>query len=154
MNSRPRVLTRGFSAGLYLVWLGLTPLSQFSSRWNLKSKSQYARLKLVEINSMGRNEFKFTHAVDTNPQVQKMSLVQSNTFSETSTRRLQQILNFLGEYKKTQVVRIRHSTVGSGSKLTRRSCTLVGTRNWAQSWVPWPVHTFPWVQTCGTPVYQ
>ena len=49
---------------------------------------------------MGRSEFKFTDAVNINPQVQKMSLVQSNTVSETSTRCLQQILNLLGEYKK------------------------------------------------------
>ena len=76
---------------------------------------------------MSRSEFKFTHAVDTNPQVQKMSLVQSNTFSETSMRRLQQILNFLGEYKKTRGARIRHSTVGSGSKLTWGPYRHVGT---------------------------
>ena len=49
---------------------------------------------------MGRSEFKFTQAVGTNPQAQKMSLDRSYTFVETSTRRLQQILNFFGRYKK------------------------------------------------------
>ena len=84
---------------------------------------------MVEITSMGRREFKFTRAVNTNSQAQKMSLDRSYTSGETSTRRLQQILNFLGRYKKTQVARIRHSRIGSGSKLTRGSCTHVGTRN-------------------------
>ena len=85
--------------------------------------------QLVQITSMGWSEFKFTQAVGTNPQVEKMSLDRNYTFAETSTRRLQQILNFLGRYKKTQVARIRHSRVGSDSKLTRGSCTHVGTRN-------------------------
>ena len=55
---------------------------------------------MVEITSMGRREFKFTRAVNTNSQAQKMSLDRSYTSGETSTRRLQQILNFLGRYKK------------------------------------------------------
>ena len=61
---------------------------------------------------MGRSEFTFTHAVDTNPQAQKMSLVCSCTFNETSTRRLQQILNFPGKHKK--------NTSGSYSSLRNR----------------------------------
>ena len=38
---------------------------------------RYARLKGVEITSRGRSEFKFTQAVVTNRQAQKMSLVCS-----------------------------------------------------------------------------
>ena len=46
-----------------------------------------------------------------------MSLDWSYTFAETSTRRLQQILNFLGEHKKTQEARSRHTRVGLDLKL-------------------------------------
>ena len=124
-----RSSNKGVFTSFQHVKLGFVPLSKFSSRCRLKPDSRYVRLKLVEITCMGRSEFKFTQAVGTNPQAQKMSLDRSYSFVETSTRRLQQILNFFGRYKKTQVARIRHSSVGSGSKLTRGSCRHVGTRN-------------------------
>ena len=50
--------------------------------------------------SKGRSNIKLTQAVVTNPQVQKMSLIQSHTFSETSTRRSHQILNYADGTKK------------------------------------------------------
>ena len=68
---------------------------------------------------MSRTENKLTQAVFSYPQAQKMVLVHSYTFCETSTRRLQQILSFLGKYKKTKVARIRHPRVASGSKLIK-----------------------------------
>ena len=56
------------------------------------------RLKWIEITSLGRSDFKFTHAVDTNPEAQKLNLVWNCIFNEKTTRRLQQILKFPGEY--------------------------------------------------------
>ena len=82
------------------VKLGFVPLSKLSSRWRLKPEERYARLKWVEITSRGRSEFNLTQAVVTNRQAQKMRLDWSYTFAETSTRRLQLILNFLGEYER------------------------------------------------------
>ena len=75
------------------------------------SESRYARLKLFQNVSMGRIEFKFTQVV-TNPQERKMNLILSYSFVETSTRRLQQYLNFLVDYKK--------NTRGSYSSLKGR----------------------------------
>ena len=87
----------GFSTGFQHVYLGFVPLSEFSSRWNLKSNTRYGRLKWVEITSVGNSNFNFTHAVDTNPKAQKMTVVWSYDFIETRTRRLQQIP---GKYQK------------------------------------------------------
>ena len=64
----------GVSTDFQDVNLGFAPRSEFSSRWNLKSKSRNARLKLVKIFSMDSSEFEFTHAVDTNPQAQELIL--------------------------------------------------------------------------------
>ena len=63
------VHTRGFSTDFQHVKLGFVPLPSFRLIETFKSNTRNGRLKLVEITSLGRSEFKFTHAVDTNAQV-------------------------------------------------------------------------------------
>ena len=70
----------------------------------------------MEITSIGRSEFKFNQKVVINPEAQKMSLDRDYAFPETSMRRLQQVLNFIGEFKKTQVTCIRRSRLKIGQK--------------------------------------
>ena len=71
---------------------------------------------------MGQSEFKFTQAVSTNPHAEKMRLDRSYTFAATSTRRLQQILNLLGRYKK--------NTSGTYSSLKGRIWLKIDQRIW------------------------
>ena len=92
----------------------------------IKFQSQYASKKSKLLLGVVASSKLLTAGF--NPQALKIYSDRGCAFVREITRHPRHFLIFLGQYKKTQVARIRHSSVGSGSKWARGSCTHVGTQ--------------------------